>query len=341
MGERVVVGKLADGTFGLQVSKENVSATGGANTDQLLFDSRRSRVGIVYAGGFQSSLSSALNFRGTKTALSYIPLVTVTETAVGEDEGVNTGNDFDWMDNISFFQFKKEELTPFQMYRRVSASYGTSNFSAVGGLGFTNRNQYGSSGACTNLSFRVLRIPCAYGYMTDANFTGSGSKKRVLIGKNTNTNHGFSNASPGFGVYVSRPGKDVTTCSADDLIFHTDKGQTGSSFVAAGLFQATEVRRVANVPRADLSITASSTGAQVVINNVYSSLGATFGAPVIAGTSATTTGTTGSGSGGSSTGSITVSGLTNVSATQTITFTGNNIPLTGAIMPTFSTASLF
>ena len=41
MGERVVVGKLADGTFGLQVSKENVSATAGVNTDQLLFDSRR------------------------------------------------------------------------------------------------------------------------------------------------------------------------------------------------------------------------------------------------------------------------------------------------------------
>ena len=335
MGERVVVGKLADGTFGLQVSKENVSATGGANTDQLLFDSRRSRVGIVYAGGFQSSLSSTLNFRGTKTALSYIPLVTVAETAVGEDESVTTSNAFDWTDNISFFQFKPQTIEPFQMYRSVSASYGTTTQAAVSG-----RNRYGASGACTNLSFRVLRIPCAYGYMTDANFTGSGSKKRVLIGKNTNTNHGFSNASPGFGVYVSRPGKDVTTCSADDLIFHTDKGQTGSSFVAAGLFQATEVRRVANVPRADLSITASSTGSQITINNVYSSLGATFGAPVIAGTSATTTGTTGSGSGGSSTGSVSIVPGT-LQTTQTITFTGNNIPLTGAIMPTFSTASLF
>ena len=335
MGERVVVGKLADGTFGLQVSKENVSATGGANTDQLLFDSRRSRVGIVYAGGFQSSLSSTLNFRGTKTALSYIPLVTVAETAVGEDECVTTSNAFDWTDNISFFQFKPQTIEPFQMYRSVSASYGTTTQAAVSG-----RNRYGASGACTNLSFRVLRIPCAYGYMTDANFTGSGSKKRVLIGKNTNTNHGFSNASPGFGVYVSRPGKDVTTCSADDLIFHTDKGQTGSSFVAAGLFQATEVRRVANVPRADLSITASSTGSQITINNVYSSLGATFGAPVIAGASATTTGTTGSGSGGSSTGSVSIVPGT-LQTTQTITFTGNNIPLTGAIMPTFSTASLF
>ena len=335
MGERVVVGKLADGTFGLQVSKENVSATGGVNTDQLLFDSRRNRVGIVYAGGFQSSLSSTLNFRGTKTALSYIPLVTVAETAVGEDESVSGNNAFDWTDNISFFQFKTQTIEPFQMYRSVAASYGTTTQAAVSG-----RNRYGTSGACTNLSFRVLRIPCAYGYMTDANFTGSGSKKRVLIGKNTNTNHGFSNASPGFGVYVSRPGKDVTTCSADDLIFHTDKGQTGSSFVAAGVFQATEVRRVANVPRADLSITASSTGSQITINNVYSSLGATFGAPVIAGASATTTGTTGSGSGGSSTGSITTSFGT-LQTTQTITFTGNNIPLTGAIMPTFSTASLF
>ena len=106
------------------------------------------------------------------------------------------------------------------------------------------------------------------------------------------------------------------------------------------MFQATEVRRVANVPRADLSITASSTGSQITINNVYSSLGATFGAPVIAGTSATTTGTTGSGSGGSSTGTVSIVPGT-LQTTQTITFTGNNIPLTGAIMPTFSTASLF
>ena len=30
---------------------------------------------------------------------------------------------------------------------------------------------------------------------------------RVLIGKNVNSNHGHSSASPGYGLYISRPNK--------------------------------------------------------------------------------------------------------------------------------------
>jgi|TARA_B110000858_G_scaffold88719_1_gene102498 hypothetical protein len=48
---------------------------------------------------------------------------------------------------------------------------------------------------------------------------------RIILGKNTNSNHGHSAGSPGYGLYVSRPGKDVTTCTADELIFNTDSGQ--------------------------------------------------------------------------------------------------------------------
>ena len=47
---------------------------------------------------------------------------------------------------------------------------------------------------------------------------------RLILGKNINSNHGHSAGSPGYGLYISRPGKDVTTCTADELIFNTDNG---------------------------------------------------------------------------------------------------------------------
>lgn len=60
---------------------------------------------------------------------------------------------------------------------------------------------------------------------------------RVLIGKNVNSNHGHSSASPGYGLYISRPNKDVTSCTADELIFNTDNGQVTSVARIIGLFQ--------------------------------------------------------------------------------------------------------
>jgi hypothetical protein len=63
---------------------------------------------------------------------------------------------------------------------------------------------------------------------------------RVLMGKNTNTNHGHSGGSPGYGCYISRKaasGDDINvlTCTSDELIFNTDKG-TGTR-VDKGIFQ--------------------------------------------------------------------------------------------------------
>lgn len=60
---------------------------------------------------------------------------------------------------------------------------------------------------------------------------------RLLLGKNTNTNHGHSTSSPGFGLYVAREGKDVLNCTADELIFNTDNGSTGTLTRVRGLFQ--------------------------------------------------------------------------------------------------------
>ncbi len=60
---------------------------------------------------------------------------------------------------------------------------------------------------------------------------------RVLLGKNTNTNHGHSSGSPGYGCYISRKANDINvlTCTADELIFNTDKGS--GDVVDAGIFQ--------------------------------------------------------------------------------------------------------
>ena len=51
---------------------------------------------------------------------------------------------------------------------------------------------------------------------------------RILVGQNTNSNHGHSGGSPGFGAYISRSGKNVLSCTADELILNTDNGQATS-----------------------------------------------------------------------------------------------------------------
>jgi hypothetical protein len=60
---------------------------------------------------------------------------------------------------------------------------------------------------------------------------------RVLLGKNTNTNHGHSGGSPGYGCYISRKADDINvlTCTADELIFNTDKGS--GTRIDKGIFQ--------------------------------------------------------------------------------------------------------
>lgn len=52
--------------------------------------------------------------------------------------------------------------------------------------------------------------------------------KRVLVGDRT---------TGGYGLYVSKPGSDVTNCSLGDLTFWTDSSETGSNFVAKGTHQ--------------------------------------------------------------------------------------------------------
>jgi len=94
---------------------------------------------------------------------------------------------------------------------------------------------------------------------------------RLLLGKNTNTNHGHSSGSPGFGLYVAREGKDVLTCTADELIFNTDNGSTGTLTRIRGLFQLAPIDTSNNTT----STTTVSSGSTATID--LSSIDFNFG----------------------------------------------------------------
>ena len=73
---------------------------------------------------------------------------------------------------------------------------------------------------------------------------------RDLLGKGTTARGGTSK----YGLWISRPGKDVTTCSDDELIFDTDKG--GSADIK-GMFQLQTV--TGSVETTTTSISANTT----------------------------------------------------------------------------------
>lgn len=222
-------------SYGLRISKSNVDVT-NCRADQVLFDSRFNRTGGIYGGGFSSSISTTsttgFNFKGSKTELAYIPLVWATEDKQGStDTMANSNNVQDYADRINFYTYTKTNIIPSQIFSNVDA-YGANSYATQ-----TGRNKI-TGGQCQNLNLRVLKIPNAYGYMTSAYFGDgtSNSTNRVVIGKHTNSNAGLSNAR---GVFVSRKGKDVATCTDDELIFNTDQG--GSTSLTRGLYQTMTV----------------------------------------------------------------------------------------------------
>ena len=151
---------------------------------------------------------------------------------------------------------------------------------------------------------------------------------RVLIGKGT-TARGSSN----YGAWVSRPGKDVLTCSDDELIFDTDKG--GSADIK-GLFQLQSVSVVSGV--ANGQATSGSLAANASATISYTNFSWLHGVVPIFGSLFSTSG---SGSSTSFSGqsftinSISTSGvnITNTSASaQTFAF---------SVIPKFTTQALF
>ncbi len=162
MANRILAGNRSTGGYGLYVSKAGSNVL-TCDRKELLFDSSQKRAGEVYAGGTQSSLStSGQNFltTGSKSSLGYIPLIIHTEDKYGEKD-INSGDETFYESNTALMETTLNTIKPKSM--EGSASSSTSALSSP----ITSRD---SGSACTNLRFMVLKIPCAYGYMTSANF---------------------------------------------------------------------------------------------------------------------------------------------------------------------------
>ena len=81
---------------------------------------------------------------------------------------------------------------------------------------------------------------------------------RVLIGKGTSA-RGTSN----YGIWVSRPGKNVLTCSDDELIFDTDSGSSGD---IKGIFQLQSVSTISGVANGQGSSGSLNSGSSATIS---------------------------------------------------------------------------
>ena len=158
---RILAGNRSTGGYGLYVSKANSNVLTCDRKD-LLFDSSQKRGGEVYAGGSQSSIDNngqSFLSTGSKDNLGYIPLVIWTEDKKGERE-ITDGDDYMYRQRQDFIETTTSTITPKSLGIQISDTEDGSD-------GIDTRD---SSDSCANIKFMVLKIPCAYGYMTSANF---------------------------------------------------------------------------------------------------------------------------------------------------------------------------
>ena len=149
---------------------------------------------------------------------------------------------------------------------------------------------------------------------------------RVLIGKGTTARGGDTK----YGMWVSRPGKDVLTCSNDELIFDTDKGGTAD---IKGLFQLQVVSGVG-----EGQATSGSVSANTSATISYTNFSWNFGVVPIFGSAFSTTGT---GSATSFSGqSFTINSISTSGVNITNT-TGSAQVFKFSVIPRFSSNALF
>ena len=164
MANRVLLGNRATGGMGAYVSKAGNNVL-TCDRKELLFDSSQNRAGEVYAGGSQSSLgNSGQNFLTTssKSSLGYIPMVIHTEDKRGEFDD-NVGDETLYLERTDTIETTTSTIKPITIGTEISSN--TVSLELI-----TVQNRKNGLG-CTNIKFMVLKIPLAYGYMTNANFT--------------------------------------------------------------------------------------------------------------------------------------------------------------------------
>ena len=246
MANRVLAGNHPSYGYGLFVSKPGVNVL-TASESNLIYDSRTYRSGIIYQ---TFSPSTTANFTWTSSSLGYIPAVVASgarPTNYFEVESLGSGEP---TLTVDFQTPPFVELTETTINDKGKLERGGSQNSNTHFSNFFTTNVYG-----------FLRFPCHYGKMGSSTLFGtssdtfpasSTSTDRVLIG-----NH----PTYGQGMFISRPGVNVTTASADQFIFNT------SSTVGANLSSIVKVQSV-TLTRApsnsssanDQTITYSDTG---------------------------------------------------------------------------------
>ena len=166
MANRVLMGNRSTGGYGLYVSKAGNNNVLSCDRKELLFDSSQPRAGEIYAGGSQSSLgNSGQNFLTTssKSSLGYIPMVVHSEDKRGEFNTIDGENDGFYTDRMDVIETTLNTITP-----KTIGSEPDPGTNAILDITVGSRR---SGTSCTNIKFMVLKIPLAYGYMTNANFT--------------------------------------------------------------------------------------------------------------------------------------------------------------------------
>jgi hypothetical protein len=170
MANRVVLGN--DGSnYVLKVSKPGQNVLTASNQN-LTFDSSAVRTGQVYAGGANLNLGdSSQNFLTTssKPNLGYIPLVLITEKNNGEVDPNMGGGEELFVTNISTWEFTSSTIQPVSFEPDTPSGSGTMASRHISN-GRHYDNVSNSNEDAQNVYFNVLRIPCAYGYMTSTYF---------------------------------------------------------------------------------------------------------------------------------------------------------------------------
>ena len=170
MANRVLIGKMGS-DFGIKVSKEGFDVTTTADKN-LLFDSTSRRTGLVYAGATGLTLNdSADNYltTGSKTSLGYPPLVIFSEKNNGNLQFDDFQGD---VSQMSIWKTTTSTVTPCTANVAAVSFFGGNNiFTGTlpsDGRGYDSVNP--SNENAINVSYFVLRIPCAWGYMNDTYF---------------------------------------------------------------------------------------------------------------------------------------------------------------------------
>lgn len=159
MANRVLLGY--NGTnYGLFVSRPSDNVLSPSNP--LLFDSTVDEwSGQVYAGGKGAS-TTGINWSATKGTISVasktiIPLIISLDDQMGKYRAIGPS---------TYTGFDVRDLTNQSTFESTTTNINPVRFITLNPNSTIVTESMGTSRTSTNLSFFVLKMPCAYGFMT-------------------------------------------------------------------------------------------------------------------------------------------------------------------------------